>query len=57
MAAHDHPRYAEWKAALERLIVAQDRVHEAPELDRETAKAEKVSAKAAYQTICDELDL
>jgi hypothetical protein len=24
-------------------------------LDRETAKAEKASAKAAYQTICDEL--
>jgi hypothetical protein len=57
MAAHDHPRYAEWKAALERLIVARDRVHEIPELDRETAKAEKASAKAAYQTICDELDL
>ena len=55
MAAHDHPRYAEWRAALERLLTAQDRVQEASALDRETAQAEQVSAEAAYQKIRDEL--
>jgi hypothetical protein len=57
MAAHDHPRYAEWRAALERLIAAQDRLAEASALEREAAQAEKVSAKAAYQKICHELEM
>jgi hypothetical protein len=26
MAAQDHPKFAEWKAALKRLIEAEDRV-------------------------------
>jgi hypothetical protein len=57
MAAKDHPRYAEWKATLERLIVAQDRLHEASNSDRETAQAEQASALAAYQKISEELEM
>jgi hypothetical protein len=55
MDAHDHPRYAEWRAALERLIAAQDRLHEVSDWNRETAETEQESALAAYQKICDEL--
>jgi phage-related tail protein len=57
MAAKDHPRYAEWKATLERLIAAQDRIHEAPDSERGTAQAEQASALAAYQKISEELEM
>jgi hypothetical protein len=55
MAVQDQPRYAEFKAAFERLISAEDRLVEAPDLERETAQAEQASALSAYQKICDEL--
>ena len=55
-AVHDHPKYAEWKAALERLIAAQDRL-EASVLEREMAYAERASAIDAYQKVCDDLRL
>jgi len=54
MAVQDHPRYAEFRAAFERLIAAQDRL-EASVSERKTALAERASALAAYQKICDEL--
>jgi hypothetical protein len=54
MAVHDHPKYAKWRAALERLIAAQDRL-EASVLEREMAYAERASAIAAYQKVCDEV--
>jgi hypothetical protein len=55
MAVQDQPRYAEFKAAFERLISAEDRLVESPDLERETAQAEQASALSAYQKICDEL--
>jgi hypothetical protein len=54
MAVQDHPRYAEFRAAFERLIAAQDRL-DASVLERKTALAERASALAAYQKICDKL--
>ena len=55
--APDDPRYAEWKAALERLVVAPDRLHEAAASEREKAQAEHANALAAYQKICDEIGI
>jgi len=55
MPTPDDPRYAEWKAAFERLIVAQDRLREASASEREKAQAEHASALAADRKICDEM--
>jgi hypothetical protein len=55
MPSPDDPRYAEWKAAFERLMVAQDRLHEASASEKEKAQTEHASALAAYRKICDEM--
>jgi hypothetical protein len=55
MASQNHPRYAEFRAALERLLVAQDRVAEALASEEEAAQAEQAAALAAYQKISQEL--
>ena len=58
MASQNHPRYAEWRAALERLIMAQDRVAEALASQEEVAaQAEQASALAEYQKISEQLHL
>jgi hypothetical protein len=56
MASQYHPRYAEWRAAFERLMVAQDRVAEAL-ASQEVAQAEQARALAEYQKISEELQL
>jgi hypothetical protein len=58
VASQYHPRYAEWRAAFERLMVAQDRVAEALASQEEVAaQAEQASALAEYQKISEQLHL
>jgi hypothetical protein len=51
IAAQDHPRYAEWKAAFERFVTAQDRLLAASASEAADAETEQAEALAAYDKI------
>ena len=50
MAVEDHPKFQEWKAALERLIEAVQALK-----DGDASEADVAKARAAYIKIADEI--
>jgi Flp pilus assembly protein TadD len=51
----DHPRYSIWRAALARLIRAQERLADARPTERPSLQMEYEDALVAYLAIVDEL--
>jgi hypothetical protein len=55
MLADDHAKLAEWKAALQRLVDAEDRLRTADTSQTAAAEAEVEAALMAYENINAEL--
>ncbi len=60
MAVEDHPKYPEWRRALERMIDANDQLKalgpSAPKEERERLQSRLELAKIAYCQIAIDLD-